>query len=75
MTQCLAGISVIDKLVVDFEILDSFRMIGAKMPPIYQVYFVKLRVLDKEMENIEVPSGDQWKPIENFGKMKYRLHQ
>ena len=50
-------------------------MIYAKLPPIYYVDHVELRVLAKEMENIEVPFGDQWETIEKFGKMKYRLHQ
>ena len=49
-------------------------MIGAKLPPITYVDHVELWVLVKEMENIEVPSGDQWKTIEKFGKIKYRLH-
>ena len=60
---------------MDFEIVDSFRMIGAKLPPIPYVDHVEKRVLAKEMENIELPYGDQWNTIEKFGKIKYRLHQ
>ena len=67
MTQSLTGKVTIDKLVVDFAILDSFKIINAKMPPISYVDHVELRVLDKEMENIEVPYGDQLKTIEKFG--------
>ena len=75
MTQPLSGKLIIDKLVVDFELVYSFRMFGAKLPLIYYVDHVELRVLYKEMKNLEVPFGDQWKTIEKFGKMKYRLHQ
>ena len=75
MTESLSGKAVIDKLVVDFEIVYSFRMIGAKIPPISYVDHVELRVFANEMENLEVPSGDQWKTIEKFEKIKYRLHQ
>ena len=50
-------------------------MIGAKLPPISYVDHVELRALAKKMKNLEVPSRDQWNPIEKFGKMKYRLHQ
>ena len=45
------------------------------MPLIYSVNHVEMRVLAKEMEIIEITSGDQWKTIEKFGKMKYMLHQ
>ena len=54
-------------MIMYFEIVDLFRMIGTKMPPISYVDHVELRVLDKEMENIEVPYGDQLKTIEKFG--------
>ena len=75
MAQSLSGKVIIDKMVVDFELIDSFGTIGAQLPPISYVDHVELRVLDKEMTNIEVPSRDQWNTIENFGKMKYMLHQ
>ena len=71
----MEGKVIVEKLVVDFVIVDSFRMIGAKMPPISYVDHVELRVLAKEMENLEVPYGDQWKTIEKFGKMKHILHK
>ena len=75
MNQSMLGKVIVDKLVVDFEIVDSFRMIGAKLPPISYVYHVELRVLAKEMVNLEVPCKDQWNTIEKFRNMKYRLHQ
>ena len=74
MTQSLLGKVIVDKLAMDFEIVDSFRMIGAKLPPISYVDHVELRILAKEMTNLEVSFGYQWKTIEKFGKMKYTLH-
>ena len=74
-TQSLSGKAIIDKLDMDFEIVFSFKSIGSNIPPIYYVYHVELIFLAKEMTNHEVPYGDQWKTIERFGKMKYRLHQ
>ena len=47
MTQPLTGKVIIDKLVVDFKILDSFIMIGGIMPPISYIDHVELRLLDK----------------------------
>ena len=61
-------------MAMDFEIVDSCRMIGSKLPPISYVDHVELRVLAKEMENLEVPYGYQLKTIEKFRKMKYRMH-
>ena len=49
-----------------------FRTIGGQFPPIAYVEHVELRVLSREMENLEFPYGDQWKTIDKFGKMKYR---
>ena len=75
MSQTLSGKVIVDKLAMDFEIVDSFKMIGAMFTPNSYVDHVDLRELDKYMENIEVPSRDQWHTIENFAKMKYILHQ
>ena len=66
MTQFLKGKVIIDKLVVYFELVYSFRTIGASLPPISYVDHVELRVLVKEMENIEMKSRDQSKTIEKF---------
>ena len=55
-TQFLRGKVITNKLAVDFEILDQFKKIGAKLSPISYVDHVELRVLAKEMTNHEVPS-------------------
>ena len=75
MTQSLTGKVIIDKLAVDFKILDQFKIIGSKLSPISYVDHVELIFLVKYMTNHEVPLGDQWKTIENFERMKYNLHQ
>ena len=63
MTQSLLRKVIVDNLVMDFYILDSFRMIGAEFPPIYYVDHVELTVFVKEIVNLEVSSEDQWKTI------------
>ena len=73
MNQSLSGKTLVDKLVVDFEIINTFRTVCSQ--PISYVDHVELRVLDKEMENMELSSVDQWKTIEKFRKTKYKLHQ
>ena len=75
MTQSLSGKFVIDKLAVEFELVNTFIIIGAQLPPISYVDHVDLRVLAKEMESMELPSRYQWKTIEKIGNMKYKLNQ
>ena len=54
---------IIDKLVVDFELVNTLRTIGAQLPPISYVDHVELRVLSMDMESLELPSRDQWNTI------------
>ena len=75
MNQSLSGKTVGDKLVIDFEMINTFRIVCSQLPPISYVDHVELRVLDKEMVNLELPSMDQWKTIEKFGRTKYKMHQ
>ena len=57
-----------------FEMVNTFRTVGPQLPPMSYVDHDGLRVIEKEMESLEMPSKDQWKTIEKFGKMKYKLH-
>ena len=75
MNQSLSRKTVVDKLAVNFEIINTFRTFCSQLPPISYVDHVELRVLVKEMTNLELPSVDQWKTIEKFGRTKYKLHQ
>ena len=47
MTQSLTRKVIIDKLAMDFEIMDSSRMIGSKFSPISYVDHMELRLLAK----------------------------
>ena len=75
MTQSLTGNVIIDKLAMDFEIFNEFKMISVNMPPIYFVDHVELSVFDKEMNNYEVPFMEKWKIVEKFRWIKYKLYQ
>ena len=75
MNQSLSEKTVVDKLVVDFEIINTFRTICFQLPPISYVDHVELRLLAKEMVNLELPSMNQSKTIEKFERTKYKLHQ
>ena len=75
MNQSFYQKFIINKLVVDFELVNTFRTIGAQLPPISYVDHVECILLAKDMASLELPSGDKWKMIEKFGKMEYKLHQ
>ena len=73
MQQSLYGKKIMDKLSKYFDILQSFRSICAQLPDISYKEHVEIRVLAKEMVILELPTVEQWKAIEKYGKTKYRL--
>ena len=66
---------MIEKLAVEFEIINTFRVVCTQLPGILYVDHVELQVLGKEIANLELPTMDQWKTVEKFGRTKYKLHQ
>ena len=44
-----------------------------QLPEISYIDHVELRVLAKEMASLELPTIDQWKTVEKYGKTKYRM--
>ena len=75
MNQSLSGKIVVDKLAADFEIINTFRTVCSQLAPISYVGHGELRVLEKQITNLDLPSVDQWKTREKFGKTKYKLYQ
>ena len=75
MSKYLSRKTMIDKLAVEFEIINTFRVVCSQFPAISYVDHVELRVLTKEMANLELPNMDQWNTIEKFNIIKYKLHQ
>ena len=58
MNQSLSGKTVVDKLAVDFDIINTLRTLCSQMPPISYIDHVELRVLANEMANLELPIVD-----------------
>ena len=75
MQQSLSRKITIDNLDGDFEMMIDFKATCAKLQYFSYVENVELRVLEKEMINLDLPTIGQWKIIENFGKRKYKLRQ
>ena len=75
MTDSLTGKVIIDKIAGDFEILDSFKMIGTNLSVLSYVDHVELRVLAKKYQVRKFHLNINGKPLNVFGKMKYRFHQ
>ena len=53
--------------------LHTFRDTCAKLPKFSYVGHVELRVMAKEMASLELPTVDQWKTVEKYGRTKYSL--
>ena len=73
--QYLSRKIVIDKLTVDFEMLFDFKSICTKFPEFSYAENMELNIMVKEMISLNLPTIDQWKLVDNYGKSKYRLHQ
>lgn len=69
----LDGNALVERLKDDSEILNQFKEIKARLPPISYASCIELEVLIKEMLDYEIPSKNQWKEIYRLGNMKYNL--
>ena len=75
MQHYLYGKTIVEKLSLDFEIFYTFRGTCTQLATISYMDHVKLRVVEKEMAILELPTIDQWKTVKKFGKTKYMLCQ
>ena len=66
---------MVDKLTIDFEMFFDFKAICTQLPEFSYAENVELSVMAKEMINLDLPTTDQWKLVDNYGKSKYKLHQ
>ena len=74
MQQYLSGKIIINELSKYFEILHTFRATCTQLPEISYKDHVELRVVAKKMTSLGLPTVDQWKIVEKYGKNKYRVH-
>ena len=65
---------MIDKLTVDFGMLFDFKAICTNLLEFSYAENMELNVMAKEMTSLDLPTIDQWKLVDNYGKSKYRLH-
>ena len=72
--QSLSGKTVIDKLTIDFEMLFDFKSICTKLPEFSYGENVELNIMAKETISLDMPTTNQWKLVDNYGKSKYRFH-
>ena len=73
--QYLSRKVVIDKLAGYFNMMFEFKATCTKFPIFSYSENIELMVLAKEMINLDLRVVDQWKIIENDGKIKYNLRQ
>ena len=73
MQESMSGKTIVEKLYVDFELINTFKATCAQLPTIFYVDHVELRVLAKEMAILELSTVNQWKIVEKFENTKYML--
>ena len=73
--QSLSRKTMIDKLAGDFEMLFDFKAICTKFPEFSYVENMEFSIMAKDMISLDLLTTDEWKPVDNYGTSKYRLHQ
>ena len=74
LVKGLTGKVIVEKLTEDFELLDQFLVTKKGLPAVSYESYVDLEVSIREMMEYDVPNLEQWKIVEKFEKIKYRLH-
>ena len=74
LKKWMIGKVIVDKLIEDFEILQKFLIIRGWLPKVSYESYMELEVSIWEMIEYDIPSVEQWRAIEIFGKTKYILH-
>ena len=75
MKQSLFGKTIIDNLANDIKMLFSFGFMCAQFPYFSYRDHVELRVMVKEMDSLDLPSPEQWKTVQKYGRSRYKLHE
>ena len=73
LAKNLTGKTIVDMLAEDFEVLQKFVVIRARLPRKSYEAYMELEVAIREMMECDTPSSEQWKAVEWFGKTKYIL--
>ena len=73
MEESLKGLSLVEYLATDFEILNRFKTVKVNMHIMSYATCIELEILIKEMMDYEIPSDSQWKEIMRLGKTKCNI--
>lgn len=66
----MKGATLVDKLSIDFEILNQFKTVKLGLPVMSYATCIDLEILMKEMIDYEIHSELQWKETVRLGKIK-----
>ena len=73
LEEGLKGVTLVDKMSIDFKILNQFKIVKLGLPILSYATCIDLEILMKEMTNYEIPSELQWKEIVILGNTKYNF--
>ena len=74
LVKGLTGKVIVDKLTKDFEILQKFLIVRGGLTTMSYETYMDLEVSIREMIEYDIPSAEQWRAMERFGKTNYILH-
>ena len=55
--------------------LFDLKSICTKLPEFSYAENMELNIMEKVTISLDIPTTDQWKLVDNYGKSNYRLHQ
>jgi hypothetical protein len=63
LEENLKGATLVEHLIIDFEILNQFKIVKLGLPFMSHSSCIDLEILIKEMIDYDIPSDLQWKEI------------
>jgi hypothetical protein len=70
LEENLKGATLVEHLIIDFEILNQFKVVKLGLLVMSYASCIDLEILIKEMLDYDIPSDLQWKEIVWLGKTK-----
>ena len=70
LEDTLKGETLVEHMIIDFEILNQFKIVKIGLPVMTYPSCIDLDILIKEMMDYDIPSNLQWKEIVQLGKIK-----
>jgi hypothetical protein len=68
LEENLKGATLVEHLIIDFEILNQFKIVNIGLPVMTYASCIDIQILIKEIMSYDIPLDLQWKEIVGLGK-------